>query len=138
MRILKQVLTVFAIVLAMAFAPPAHAQTYQTLEGVWQGAYWGAGNARTQFQATLRDPAGPAFSGSMAEQNNFGTPDAVFLVSTLQGQASGASVSFTKRYDGTGGQTHAVTYSGQLQPGGRRIIGTWTLRGASGQFEMAR
>jgi hypothetical protein len=62
----------------------------------------------------------------------------VFLVSTLQGQASGVTITFTKRYDGTGGQSHSVTYTGELQSGGRRIIGTWMLRGASGQFEMAR
>ncbi|HVY85526.1 MAG TPA: hypothetical protein VG943_10365 [Caulobacterales bacterium] len=126
------------LAMALAFcAAPAFAQGVNNLSGVWQGVFWGAGNTPTSFQITLRDDPGPGFSGSTVETNNFGDVEAPFLLATLQGQVQGAQVSFVKTYDGTGSVSHSVSYRGRLVSD-RRIVGTWSLDGASGPFEMAR
>lgn len=121
-------------VLTASLASPAAAQS---LEGVWQGAYWGGENRSTPFQATIADPAGPGFTGTTIETNSFSAEDVAFLLATLDGFVQGNSVSFTKTYDGTGGISHSVTYQGQIASP-RRIVGTWTVGGVTGQFELVR
>jgi hypothetical protein len=120
--------------LIAALATPAAAQS---LEGVWQGAYWGGGNQPTTFQATIADPAGPGFSGTMLETNTFSADQVAFLLSTFDGVAQGENVSFIKTYDGTGGAVHSVTYQGRIDSP-RRIVGTWSLGETTGQFELVR
>jgi hypothetical protein len=128
---------VAALVLCAAMSGPAMAQSYETLSGVWRGVYWGAGNPAVEFQTTLTDGPGPGFAGSIVEANTFGDPAAPLLLATVQGRVAGDSVTFTKTYDGTGGQAHAVQYSGTLVSD-RHIVGTWTVGGVTGQFELAR
>ena len=117
--------------------PPAMAQASSTLSGVWRGVYWGGDNQVTQFQATLRQTGG-ALSGSIVEDNNFSAEHIPFLLATISGSANGDTVSFTKTYDGTGGASHTVNYTGRILSNGRRIAGTWSIGATSGQFELAR
>ncbi|MEJ0059716.1 MAG: hypothetical protein WDM79_09165 [Terricaulis sp.] len=124
-----------ASVLCVAVTAPAMA--YENLSGVWQGVYWGPSNQAVEFQATITDVPGPGFTGSIVEPNTFGDPASPMLLATLQGRAAGESVSFTKTYDGTAGQSHTVQYTGTLLSD-RHIVGTWSLAGATGQFELAR
>ncbi|HWA01848.1 MAG TPA: hypothetical protein VG841_16190 [Caulobacterales bacterium] len=125
------------IAVATCFALTAGSAFADDLSGVWQGLYWGAGNQPTLFQVTLHDDAGPGFTGSTVELNNFGNEGDPFLLATLEGEVSDANITFTKTYDGTGAISHSVRYSGQIVSD-RRIVGTWAAGGASGQFEMAR
>ncbi|GAM99750.1 hypothetical protein U91I_03405 [alpha proteobacterium U9-1i] len=123
---------------ALAFAPGASAQQAIDLSGVWQGAFWGADGAGTGFQVTFDDgQPGGDFVGSSAEPNTFGDNSTRFLQATLQGNVRNGQFAMLKTYDGAGGVSHAVTYAGQVVSD-RRIVGTWTLPGATGQFEIVR
>lgn len=128
-----------APVAAATFAPPAGAQQAVTLSGDWQGAYIsGDGQDLNTFTARLRQ-AGGTLTGTMVETNRIGDPGrALFLTSTIAGTVRGADVQFVKTYDGSGGVSHAVTYTGRLEAGGRRIRGVYEVQGVTGQFELAR
>lgn len=134
-----KLLRTFAIaaVVALAATSSALAQGADSLSGVWQGAFWGGNQQATTFTVTLNDEPGPAFSGSIVEVNVFGERGTPFLLSTVTGRVNGDSVSFSKTYDGTAGVTHTVRYEGRLQSS-RRITGTWSADGNSGNFELAR
>jgi hypothetical protein len=126
-----------ASVMCVAMAAPTMAQAYENLTGVWQGVYWGPTSEAVEFQTTITDSAGPGFVGSIVEPNTFGDPGSPLLLATVQGRVSGDTVTFTKTYDGTAGESHAVQYTGALVSD-RHIVGTWALPGATGQFELAR
>ncbi len=80
----------------------------------------------------------PDLAGSIVEDNGFGEQGSPFLLSTLTGETRGGAISFTKTYDGTGGVSHSVTYTGEVLSDGRRIVGSWSVEGMTGQFELAR
>ena len=142
MRFLKAIalaLVLTAGATGVVSAPtPAMAQTYSQLTGVWQGVYWGEGNQPTAFQATLQQGANGEFTGSIVETNTFSEEQIPFLLATIRGSVRGATVTFVKTYDGTGGQTHTINYSGQLSSGGRHVVGEWEANGARGRFELGR
>lgn len=130
----------FLIALAVMAAPTAvQAQLGSSLSGVWRGVYSGGGGATTEFEISISDIGG-ALTGTTIERNAFGSRDAMFLLATVSGRRAGDRINFVKTYDGTGGISHSVTYEGRILPGGRRIVGTWTIGGSSqrGQFEMVR
>lgn len=99
------------------FASSAWAQANANLAGVWKGGYIAAQteDANT-FDVTIRGN-GASFSGSVAGDG---------------------SVRFVKTYDGSGGQSHSVTYVGKLDPNGRRIRGSFRAGDVTGSFEMVR
>jgi len=119
-------------------APVALAQS-AGVAGEWRGGYISSDRSDVnEFRITLQQ-AGSTLSGTATEVNIFGdTNRALFLTSTLSGTISGATVQFTKRYDGSGGVSHAVTYRGVLEANGRRVRGTYNADGATGTFEMVR
>lgn len=134
MRFLKAL----AVAAAFLVAPAAHAQQAVDLTGVWQGAFWGEQTSATAFQVTLDDGApGGDFAGSSVEPNTFGDDTTRFLQATLQGNLRAGRFSMLKTYDGVGGVAHAVTYTGTLVSE-RRIVGSWSVDGAFGQFEIVR
>lgn len=111
---------------------------HDSLTGLWTGAYAAPYSSRqTPFNATIEDTAG-ALSGSIDEPNTFGDPSADRLFATLRGNRDGLSVSFIKRYDGTGGAAHTVGYEGAVDADFTRIDGNWTLPDWSGPFFMQR
>ncbi|MDX2235548.1 MAG: hypothetical protein NW200_13710, partial [Hyphomonadaceae bacterium] len=79
-------------------------------------------------------------SGTVTETNAFGDQAlALFLTSRVEGSIEGRSVNLTKTYDGSGGVSHSVMYTGQIDASGRRIRGTYTTSGTpEGAFEMVR
>lgn len=128
-----------AVALALvAGAGPAAAQQ-GNLSGAWKGGYVGQDGADANiFDVTLRQN-GTALSGAIVEINAIGNADeALFLTSTLTGSVANGAVSFVKTYDGSGGVSHSVSYTGQLDATGRRIRGVYNAGGATGQFEMVR
>lgn len=141
---MRGLLAVLAMCVAFLGAPAtAHAQAGVSLSGDWRGAFTyaaGAGQA-AEFALHLQESGG-RLTGTTTELNTFGAADAIFLLASVTGDRAGDSVHFVKTYDGTGGQTHSIVYSGRILPGGRRIVGTWSgvgsLNTASGQFEMVR
>jgi len=125
-------------VASVALAAPAMAQQ-RSLAGDWTGGYISAdGTDVNTFEVTLSQ-AGSALSGTIYESNSFGDQQqALFLTSNLTGKVQNNAVTFTKTYDGSGGVSHSVSYSGRLEPNGRRIRGTFEAGGITGTFEMVR
>jgi hypothetical protein len=132
-------LTAAALVLgALAMMTPASAQAGASLTGVWSGYYGYDGQSgRVPFQAKLA-AAGATFAGTTIEPNTFGEPTTMFLTANVVGQASNGAVSFIKTYDGTGGQTHSVSYRGTLTANSQCVAGTWTIDAISGPFQVCR
>jgi hypothetical protein len=130
---------------ALVLAPaPAEAQAGQSLAagaltGDWAGGYVSSDGADVNTFTVKMRQMGGSVSGTIYEVNTFGdTSRALFLTSTFTGAVTGRQVRFTKTYDGSGGQSHAVVYTGTLEPNGRRIRGTFAAGAAGGTFEMVR
>lgn len=128
----------FAIGFALV-ASGASAQLPADLTGDWTGGYLSSdGTDVNTFDVKLTQE-GARISGTITEVNAFGdVSKALFLTSTFVGQRRGMDVSFTKTYDGSGGASHSVSYTGRLEPNGRRIRGNYNADGATGTFEMVR
>src|SRR5882757_11566759 len=103
---------------------PAAAEPSVGLSGVWLGYYgYPNSNERVQFQAKFR-VAGATFAGTIIEPNTFGRSPVLFLTANANGLVGGDNtVTFQKTYDGVGGETHAVDYSGRFDASGRCIKG---------------
>jgi hypothetical protein len=123
----------------IAVAAPALAQSASNLTGRWEGGYVGASVAEANTLTVNLVQNGATLSGGMVEVNTFGdTSRNLFLTSTIQGTVSGRNVVLVKQYDGTGGVSHSVRYSGTISANGRTIKGVYDADGATGQFEFAR
>jgi hypothetical protein len=108
------------------------------LSGLWLGSFsYPAGQGpTTPFMARLVD-AGGALSGETVEPNTIGL-SAETLDAFIVGRRDGASVDFTKTYDGAADAAHSIDYVGQLSEGGNRIAGVWSMEEMDGTFEMYR
>ncbi|WP_395647844.1 hypothetical protein [Terricaulis sp.] len=134
---MRSLLAAFLLCFAVLAAPSAAtAQVSGSLSGVWRGVFAGAGNQPTEFQANLADMGG-RITGDTTELSTRGA-DSYFYLGDIRGTHQGDMVRFTKTYDGTGGRSHVVEYVGRVLPGGRRIVGTWSIGTTTGQFEMVR
>ena len=120
-------------------APPPSPEQPPALAGRWSGAYtYRDGRPSVPFMLTLSPSAG-RFNGRSNEPNTFGHASAQTLGAVWTASLSGdGRVAFRKTYDGSGGQTHAVDYAGQLSSDGRRISGTWRLNDISGTFTITK
>lgn len=107
----------------------------QDLSGVWYGRYSADhGHEDNGFIALLEELNG-AVTGTITE------PDAQsggIRRATVHGQRDGASLRFSKRYDGTHGWTHRVAYSGSVDADGTLVMGSWIVEGLTGAFDMTR
>lgn len=112
---------------------------FADLSGRWSGEYRydDAMDPPVPFNATLVEEHG-VLTGATEEPNTFGDPSAAHLSAVLEGMRSGAHVHFVKRYDGSGGQRHAVLYDGALDAQCLRIDGRWKAGFAAGDFFMTR
>lgn len=134
---ISKLFAVFAVAFALLIGAPSALAQSADLSGQWRGVYSNNGQ-NVPFDLTLQQ-VGEQIMGTTTEPNTFGTSDAAFLLGGFHGDFRNGQVSFTKTYDGTGGQTHSVTYTGRMMSNGRRIVGTWRLvGGANGTFEMVR
>lgn len=108
------------------------------LTGVWFGEYaYPVGEAPVTFIANIDEQDGE-INGRVDEPNTFGMPHARRLFAQLQGTRDDQLVVLTKTYDGTGGATHSVAYTGEIDTAGNTIEGIWRTRGWSGSFTMTR
>ncbi|HEY1725338.1 MAG TPA: caspase family protein [Steroidobacteraceae bacterium] len=108
-----------------ARAAPAQSQ----FDGQWSGSYNygnGSNNRAVQFAMVLKADGARVF-GRILEPNTFGG-NVKQLNANLQGSLQGGTVNFTKTYDGSGGYSQSVQYSGALSRDGSSISGTWELR----------
>jgi hypothetical protein len=105
------------------------APTQSLFDGQWAGSYDygnGSNNRAVQFAMVLKADGARVF-GRTLEPNTFGG-NAKQLNANLQGTLQGGNVTFTKTYDGSGGYSQSVQYSGVLSRDGSSITGTWELR----------
>jgi hypothetical protein len=108
------------------------------LSGLWLGSFsYPAGQGpTTPFMAKLVDADG-ALSGGTVEPNTVGF-SAGTLEAHIAGTRDGASVDFTKTYDGAADAAHSIDYVGRLSEDGNRIAGMWSMETLDGTFEMYR
>lgn len=111
----------------------------ENLTGVWQGLYMYPMAAEPgAFIATIMDIAS-GLTGSIHEDSNGDGLPVRPLNASLTGFREGQSVVFVKRYDGSGGWSHAVNYHGVLSSDWSEIEGVWDIPAAwSGRFLMIR
>ncbi len=111
-----------------------------SLTGSWSGAYRYPRDVEpeTVFNVQIEEVGG-AFTGTLQEPNVLRPDLGAVVTADIEGVRSGAQVSFTKFYDGSGGRTHAIRYEGAADAAFMRIEGVWTIPGDwSGTFFMAR
>lgn len=111
---------------------------HDDLTGVWFGEYvYPLDHPPVFFIANIDDRNG-GIEGRTDEPNTMGLPFAKRLHARLSGLRRDGYVVLTKTYDGTGGVTHSVAYTGQINAAGDRIEGIWRAPGWSGRFAMTR
>lgn len=128
-----------AFVTVAVAAPPVALAQSGSLSGSWSGGYISSDGADVNtFNVTLNQNA-RSLTGSIVETNTFGDlSTALFLTSNLSGSINGRTVQFVKTYDGAGGVSHSISYTGTLVSS-RRIRGTFDAGGGvGGTFEMVR
>lgn len=76
------------------------------------------------------------FDGSISEPNE--RSGAGIRHASVEGRRGGSAVQFVKQYDGSGGLTHAVFYSGEVDAEGTVINGEWRIDRMHGTFTMQR
>jgi hypothetical protein len=111
------------------------------LAGRWTGEYSYPDDAQEPVKFHLKlTQKGDEISGSTKEKNTFGEMSEPFLYANCKGKfdPETGKVTWTKTYDGTGGVSHAVEYSGTLSADGTKIEGEWTLQGSSGRFTLRK
>ena len=122
-----------AVELAVELQPDVDA----LLSGRWEGSYgYRDGRAPVPMAVDFRVQGGE-LGGTSSEVNTFGD-GAGPLTADLSGNVRGNTVRFVKTYDGSGGQTHSVTYVGVLDVNAGRIRGTWSLAQLRGVFSLDR
>jgi hypothetical protein len=110
-----------------------------SLTGVWDGRYaYPRLLDPVPFQAVLLE-FGSGITGSIWETCEVGLERGRRLDASVEGRREGRLVDFIKRYDGSGGRSHAIAYTGELSADGTEIEGIWTIPGVwSGWFLMIR
>lgn len=135
MRARRCATLVFALLVLplLALVAPAGAGE---LTGLWEGYYeYGNGQEGVPFAMELIHGS-VSISGELVELQTFGQEvDDGMLAAALSGSASGALLSFTKTYDGSGGVSHSVEYRGTVIKTDKGILiatGIWETAGARG------
>ncbi len=122
-----------AVELSVQLEPNADA----LLSGRWEGSYgYRDGRAPVPMAVDFRVQGGDV-GGTSSEANTFGAGQGP-LTAILTGSLRGNILRFVKTYDGSGGQSHSVTYQGVVDADGGRIRGTWNLAQARGVFSLER
>jgi hypothetical protein len=141
---------VLAILTLVALLAPVQAQLLnerdsqvQRIGGRWQGRFYYAGqqanNPPVEFEVTLDVPSPGQITGRTSEPNTFGTPGVPFLYANIRGEIIDNRLRFTKTYDGTGGQTHSIAYSGMFNETWTTLVGTWRINEQTqGRFDLRR
>jgi len=124
-------------------APGPKNQRKANLSGVWQGVF-------NYPQDSMQDPVkftmvliqeGDTVAGFMKEPNTFGKrKDEPFLQAVFKGKfdEKTGKLTFTKTYDGTGGEDHDVEYTATVAEGGGKAEGDWTIKDFGGTFTLEK
>jgi Caspase domain len=120
-------------------APPPPALT-GSLSGTWNGTYFYPNG--TQSVGFTFSFGSNGCSGRGEEPNTFGDKSAPKLFANLSCAVTtlspGQVVTIKKTYDGTGGVSHSVIYTGTVSPDLRSISGRWAINATRGTFRMSR
>lgn len=102
--------------------------------GVWYGRYRSNVDPQENSFIALMEEIGATISGSITE------PDGAAGIrrAIVQGTRDGTTIRFVKRYDGSGGWTHSVRYTGTVDAEGTAIDGIWQVDWLHGSFVMER
>jgi hypothetical protein len=116
-----------------------------SIAGAWAGVYHYPDDALPPVRFNFKiEQQGDKITGKMKEPNTFGDPNEEFLYANARGSLDKAkrTVTYTKTYDGTGGISHDVEYSGKVSDNGMRIEGMWVIRQEgtdfSGRFTLEK
>jgi len=107
----------------------------QDLTGVWYGRYTADLDHQDNGFIALLEELHGTVTGTISEPDE--TSGGIRRAS-VRGQRDGASLSFTKQYDGTGGWTYSVDYAGNIDADGTLVMGGWVVEGFTGAFDMTR
>jgi hypothetical protein len=113
----------------------------KTISGFWRGTYsYASGNqAAVNFTVSF---GSNGCSGRSEEPNTFGNSSAPKLFANFSCPdptlAPGHVITFSKTYDGTGGVSHSVIYTGTVSADMRTISGRWAINSTRGNFTMSR
>jgi hypothetical protein len=107
----------------------------QDLSGVWYGRYSADRGTQDNGFIALLDELHSTVTGSISEPDPH---QGGIRRAAVSGWRDGASLHFTKQYDGTGGWTHAVDYAGLVDAEGTIVMGSWVVEGLTGAFDMTR
>lgn len=136
-RSVRNVVTSMGLVATVACLPSflITAASAQSIATQWQGAYsYTDKRPPVPFSLQLQQNQG-SIRGRTTEPATFGNGSSANLYANIAGVVSGSSISFTKTYDGTGGVSHSVSYSGSISADGRTMSGTWRIGNLSGPFQ---
>jgi uncharacterized caspase-like protein len=132
----------------LAMAPtsesiPTPAPATGTIAGVWNGTYYYPNANNKQLPVNfifLFEPGG--CGGRSEEMNTFADKRVAKLFANLSCADAtlhpGQVITIKKTYDGTGGVSHSVIYTGTVSPDMRSIAGQWAINNARGTFSMSR
>lgn len=107
------------------------------VSGTWQGSYFYGDNRSVPFTLYLTQD-GRRIYGKTSEPNTFGNRSARYLYANVSGEVIGQNISFTKTYDGTGGQSHSVSYVGTIDHNGNVMVGNWRIGISGGTFTASK
>jgi hypothetical protein len=119
--------------------PPAPSP-WGSISGNWSGTYYYPNG--TQSVAFTFNFGSAGCTGRGEEPNTFGNKSAPKLFANLSCSVStlspGQAVTIKKSYDGTGGVSHSVIYTGTVSADMRTISGQWAINTTRGNFTMSR
>jgi Caspase domain len=119
--------------------PPAPSTT-GSIAGLWSGTYYYPNNNQPVAFTFSFGSAG--CSGRGEEPNTFGNKSAPKLFADLSCSVTALSpgqvVTIKKTYDGTGGVSHSVIYTGTVSADLHTISGQWAINATRGNFTMSR
>jgi hypothetical protein len=116
------------------------ARDRRNLSGRWQGQfrYDGAGRMPGSFRAVLNEVSGllrGRVDDAASVTGTLGRP----IPAVVEGRRDGRAVRFFKRYISATARYRPIEYCGEVDKGGRRIAGRWSIRESSaGDFVMTR
>lgn len=110
------------------------------LSGSWRGEYseTGQDDPPRSFSADLTEIGG-LVRGAIEEDATAADKPGRPLQAVLEGRLAGRAVRLIKRYESATKRFMPILYEGEIDAGGQRIAGHWSLRtGACGHFAMSR
>lgn len=112
-----------------------------SIAGSWIGSYSYISDKHNEFTVTF-DPIGRSCRGRSEEPNTFRNATSPKLFADLTCDTPQIrprqKIRIIKKYDGTGGVTHSVTYFGVVSDDMTEIYGEWATGKAKGIFTMRR